>query len=197
MITLTASAREKMAEFLATEEPGQAIRIAIAGRMKGAFEYDIAMVAEDERADDDTVIDAGAFKVYIDARSAPNLQGATVDYLESGNEAGFKLDNPNPLWSDPVALAVQKVLDEEVNPGVASHGGVVTLLDVQADTVYVALGGGCQGCGMASVTLKQGIEASIKKSVPSIAKVLDTTDHATGSNPYYQPSKGGASPFDA
>ena len=79
----------------------------------------------------------------------------------------------------------------------ASHGGVVTLLDLKDDTVYVQMGGGCQGCGMANVTLKQGVETAIKRVVPSIKQVLDTTDHASGSNPYYQQSKGGdaSSPF--
>jgi Fe-S cluster biogenesis protein NfuA len=76
------------------------------------------------------------------------------------------------------------------------HGGYITLLDVKDDVAYVALGGGCQGCGMANVTLKQGIEALIREAVPEIHQVVDTTDHAGGTNPYYQPSKGGGqSPF--
>jgi len=72
---------------------------------------------------------------------------------------------------------------------VAAHGGLISLVDVQDDTVYIRLEGGCQGCGMADVTLKQGIEEQIKRTVPQIATVLDVTDHAGGANPYYQPSK--------
>ena len=94
-----------------------------------------------------------------------------------------------------MALAVQKVIDEDINPAVASHGGVVTLLDVRDATAYIQLGGGCQGCGMADVTLKQGIEVRIREMVPSILGVVDTTDHAEGSNPYFRPSKGGRSPY--
>ncbi|MGH7387102.1 MAG: NifU family protein, partial [Candidatus Methylomirabilales bacterium] len=99
------------------------------------------------------------------------------------------------LWTDPKAQAVQEAIDTQINPGVASHGGHVALLDVKDDIAYIALGGGCQGCGMADVTLKQGIEVLLKEAVPEIRQVIDTTDHAAGKNPFYQPSKGGTSPF--
>jgi len=84
---------------------------------------------------------------------------------------------------------VQKILDEMINPAVAGHGGFVDLLDVKENVVYLRLGGGCQGCGMVNVTLKQGIETTLKEEIPQIAGVIDQTDHAGGSNPYYQPSK--------
>jgi len=84
---------------------------------------------------------------------------------------------------------VQQVLDERINPSVASHGGHIALIDVKADTAYIRLEGGCQGCGMADVTLKQGIEVEIKSAVPAILQVLDVTDHAGGTNPYYSQGK--------
>jgi Fe-S cluster biogenesis protein NfuA len=84
---------------------------------------------------------------------------------------------------------VQTILDEQINPAVASHGGFIELIDVEDATVYVRLGGGCQGCGMANVTLKQGIEQAIRQQVPEVAAIYDTTDHASGANPYYSPSK--------
>ena len=84
---------------------------------------------------------------------------------------------------------VQGVLDREVNPSVASHGGVVRLLDVRDNQVYLQMGGGCQGCGQADVTLKQGVEVAIRAEVPEVGEILDTTDHAAGNNPYYSPSK--------
>ena len=77
----------------------------------------------------------------------------------------------------------------------AAHGGHISLVDVQDDTVYIRLEGGCQGCGMADVTLKQGVATEIQRVAPGITKVLDVTDHAGGTNPYYQPGKGGISPF--
>ena len=84
---------------------------------------------------------------------------------------------------------VQHLLDTSINPGVACHGGFVRLMDVQDNVVYVQMGGGCQGCGMADVTLKAGIETLIKEEIPEVTEVLDTTDHAAGRNPYYTPSK--------
>jgi Fe/S biogenesis protein NfuA len=84
---------------------------------------------------------------------------------------------------------LQKLLDESVNPAVGMHGGYVELLDVKESTVYLRLSGGCQGCGAADVTLKQGIERLIFDEVPEVTEVLDVTDHGSGSNPYYTPGK--------
>ena len=103
-----------------------------------------------------------------------------VDYRDSKPKPGLQTEN---------GKAVRRLLDERINPSVATHGGHIALVDVQEDTVYIRLEGGCQGCGMADVTLKQGVEVEIKKEVPSIAHVLDVTDHDGGANPYYQPGK--------
>ena len=84
---------------------------------------------------------------------------------------------------------VQELIDSMINPAVAGHGGYVELIDVQDNRVYLQMGGGCQGCGAADVTLKSGIERLIKDEIPEVAEVLDTTDHAAGSNPYYTPGK--------
>ena len=94
-----------------------------------------------------------------------------------------------PLDDQTIRDKAQKILDEMINPAVAGHGGFVELLDVKEQVVYLMLGGGCQGCGMVNVTLKQGIEATLRDEIPQIAGVVDQTDHAGGSNPYYQPSK--------
>jgi len=101
----------------------------------------------------------------------------------------------SPAMNTSQALAVRQVLDQEVNPAVAGHGGNIALLDVKDDVAYIRLEGGCQGCGMADVTLKQGVEAAIRRAVPSIVAVRDTTDHAGGENPYFQPGKSGMTPF--
>ncbi len=196
MLTITESAKTKILAFLeAEEQKGLALRLAIEGRGPGGFEYNLGFVKEEEKLADDTVIDAGGFKVLIDSNSAPNLKGATIDFVTGLFESGFKIENPNSIWSDPKAAAVQRVIETQINPGVAAHGGHVTLLDVKDDVAYIALGGGCQGCGMADVTLKQGIEVMIRKAVPEIRQIIDTTDHAGGTNPYYQSSKGGQSPL--
>ncbi|MAF47185.1 MAG: NifU family protein [Rhodospirillales bacterium] len=96
---------------------------------------------------------------------------------------------PKPGLDTPEGRAVQQVLDERINPAVAGHGGHIALIDVKSDTAYIRLEGGCQGCGMADVTLKQGVEVEIKSAVPAILQVLDVTDHAGGENPYYAQGK--------
>ena len=79
--------------------------------------------------------------------------------------------------------------DSGMHPGVADHCGVIGLLDVRGTRVYLELGGGCQGCGMADVTLKQGVEKAIREAVPEVTEILDSTDHAAGTNPFYAPAK--------
>jgi len=85
--------------------------------------------------------------------------------------------------------AIQDLLDREINPAVAAHGGWIELIDVKRNAVFLRLGGGCQGCGAADVTLKQGIEKAIRSLAPAVGEILDTTDHAAGRNPYYAPAK--------
>ncbi len=85
---------------------------------------------------------------------------------------------------------VQDLIDNMINPAVAGHGGWVELIDVQDNRVYLTMGGGCQGCGAADVTLKSGIERLIKEEIPEVVEVLDTTDHSSGTNPYYTAGKG-------
>ena len=102
---------------------------------------------------------------------------------------------PKPGLKTREAATIQRILDERINPAVAAHGGHISLVDVRENTTYIRLEGGCHGCSMADVTLKQGIEHEIKRAVPTIKAVLDVTDHAGATNPYYQPGKTGASPF--
>ena len=196
MLTFTQLAKEQILAAIEDEEGEDlALRVVIEGRGPGGFRYSLDVVGPHQRKVDDIELDLEDFKVYVDKNSAPNLEGTTIDFLRRLEESGFKFDNPNSLWSDPRATAVQEVIDNQINPAVAAHGGSVALLEVKGDVVYIALGGGCQGCGMADVTLKQGIEVAIKEAVPEITQILDTTDHAAGNNPYYEPSKGGDSPF--
>ena len=186
MITVTELAKSKIVELMSSEDPGRAVRVGVRGRGPEGFVYDLRFVAEAEKGPSDAVVDAGPFRLFVDPESAPKLAGATLDFIETAHGSGFKIDNPNPLWADPLAAEVQKVIEERVNPGVSGHGGFVTLLDVQGDVAYIAFGGGCHGCGMVDVTLKEGIEVMIKEAVPAIRHVVDTTDHTVGSNPYYK-----------
>lgn len=196
MLNFTETAKERVARFLALQE-GQGVRaLRVAG---GRSEQKLWLVKPDDRRPDDVTFNVGeaehAFEVFIDPRSAEQLEGATVDFIDEVIESGFRVFYPSPAWDSPVAQRVQEVLDRSVNPGVASHGGRVSLAKVEGDTAYVLLGGGCQGCGAADVTLRQGIEEAILGAVPEIKRVLDATDHASGENPYYAPSETGDSPL--
>ncbi|MBI1959380.1 MAG: hypothetical protein A2X51_00805 [Candidatus Rokubacteria bacterium GWC2_70_24] len=91
--------------------------------------------------------------------------------------------------SDDLKARVQELIESTINPAVAGHGGYVELIDVQENKVYLQMGGGCQGCGAADITLKAGIERLIKEELPEVEEVLDTTDHSSGNNPYYTPGK--------
>jgi Fe/S biogenesis protein NfuA len=93
------------------------------------------------------------------------------------------------MTTEELTAKVQELLESTINPAVAGHGGFVQLIDVKDNRVYLQMGGGCQGCGAADITLKSGIERLIKEEIPEIEEVLDTTDHASGDNPYYAPSK--------
>jgi Fe/S biogenesis protein NfuA len=190
LLTVTDAAREKVKSVIESEEVEiEGLRISIQGRTANAFQYGLGL--EVEANDGDIVVDCGDIKVLIDAESAPDLKGATIDYVEDLTSSGFRIDNPNtPTWDNPKAQQIQELLDERINPAVAAHGGHIALLDVGDDAIYIEMSGGCQGCGMANVTLKHGVEAMIQEVFPEIKQVIDTTDHASGSNPYYQPSKG-------
>jgi len=116
---------------------------------------------------------------------------ATVirEHLKSGEPAVSKDYVLNLLSDAEIKTKVLEVLDSEINPAVAAHGGLVDLLDVKDNKVYIKMGGGCQGCGMADVTLRQGIEVAIRGVLPQVGDILDVTDHASGTNPYYAPSQ--------
>jgi Fe/S biogenesis protein NfuA len=136
--------------------------------------------------------------VVIENSSIEKIVGATLDF----GPAGMVMQNPNhpepaPAFTErpeadlsgPVAQMIIAVLEEEINPAIASHGGRADLVAVEEDVAYLRLSGGCQGCGMAAATLSQGIEVAILEAVPEIKKVADVTDHASGSNPYFEAAK--------
>jgi Fe/S biogenesis protein NfuA len=155
-------------------------------------EFALNFVVEGQATENDTVVDVGEFRVYVDVAEARFLEDATVDFIDTLTESGFKVDAPNAGVAKPegpVAEAIVRVLEEKINPAVAAHGGHISLVGVQDETAYLRFGGGCQGCGMVNVTLKQGVERVIFEEIPKITKVMDVTDHAAGQNPYYQPGK--------
>jgi Fe/S biogenesis protein NfuA len=190
MITVTEAAITQIKSLQESNDAmGMAIRVKVRENGPAAFEYNVRFVPVEDKTEQDQAIEEDGIAFYIDEESASMVRGASLDFVESVQGAGFKFDNPNkpPLLNDPLAARVHQILEEKINPGVASHGGRVALMDVKDGRVYLRLGGGCQGCGMVDVTLKQGIEATLKEEIPEIIEVLDTTDHASGTNPYYEP----------
>ena len=194
MVTITEAANVKIKELVsASETKVKGLRLSAVSVSPLKTDFKMSFLADDLDTSDYTVIEFDGFNVYIDAESLPNTQDANVDYVDGLMGSGFKVERPGktpPNISGPVVDKIRQVLEEQINPSVASHGGHVALIDVKDNAVYLQLEGGCQGCGMADVTLKQGIEVMIKKAVPEIEHIYDVTDHADGSNPYYQQSKG-------
>ena len=193
MLNVSQEATEKILERLeAAEQSELMLRVEIVGRHGDDFQYRLSFVPH--AMPHDTTVHSDGLAVLIDPVSARYLEGASLEYEETPTEAGLKFDNPNPLWHEPVAAEVNQLIQTQVNPAIAIHGGHVTLLDVKDDVAYVSMGGGCQGCGMASVTLRHGVEKMLMDSVPSLKGLVDTTDHASGLNPYFQPEAEGESP---
>jgi Fe/S biogenesis protein NfuA len=191
MLTVTEAAKRKILSIIqAHGKSGDGLRIAIVGRSSAGFTYDMQLLEEGDAEADDVIVNVGDFPVVIDAESAPHMRDVIIDYVEELQQSGFRIGNPNPVWTDPKAMAIQELLDTQINPAVASHGGHIELVDVHDDIVYIRFGGGCQGCGMVSVTLNQGVEQAIHDAFPEIREIVDVTDHAAGTNPYYQSSKG-------
>ncbi|MFA5883559.1 MAG: NifU family protein [Acidimicrobiia bacterium] len=199
ILTLTDAARDKILEVRAAE-PGAdtlALWVTVNGEAGGAYTYDMSFRALDDAGEIEVVQHHDDLPVVIDGGSVEALAGATLDFAATG----MVMQNPNKPaprvaavratadLSGPVALAVLKVLEEQINPAIASHGGRAELVAVEESIAYLRLGGGCQGCGMASVTLSQGIEVAILDNVPEISEVVDVTDHASGTNPYFESAK--------
>jgi Fe/S biogenesis protein NfuA len=168
----------------------------IAGVGTNGFRYETAFVRPDEVAANDHVEMHGELPVAIPQDSIDNLRGAELDISSDPAAPGLVLRNPNPatpaLGDDgsieltgTVEERVRQLLDEHINPAIAAHGGVATLMSVEAETAYLELGGGCQGCGLAAMTLRQGIETAILHNVPEITEVVDVTNHDAGENPFY------------
>jgi Fe/S biogenesis protein NfuA len=165
---------------------GSALRVSVS-EQGASFHYALEVVEAASRAEDDALFEVAGISFYVDAGSEPLLRGATLEYVESLSGGGFRFENPNRprLLEVPLAAQVQRILDDEVNPGIAAHGGRVTLMDVLGSRVVVEFGGGCQGCGMADVTLREGVAATLRRALPEITEVVDATDHAAGESPYH------------
>jgi Fe/S biogenesis protein NfuA len=174
----------------------EALRISMEGSPL-APRFELTLVGREERRPDETEVDLGGFTVLLAGDDAPVLDDAVVDFVERVNESGFEVRTRAgaPVGAhDASSLArpegdladrVRDLLDKQVNPGIAAHGGVIKLVDVRGTEIYLEMSGGCQGCAMSRLTLRQGVEKMLRQAVPEITEVHDVTDHDSGANPYF------------
>lgn len=198
VIEITPEALKLILELREQETiPELHLGLRIAGVGVHGFIYETAFVRPEDIADADHREQHGDLPVAIDAGSVDDLKGSVLDLSSDQGAAGLVLRNPNPATppmpdfgeielSGPIADQVQQLLDGLINPAIAGHGGWVRLVAVEDDSVaHLEMGGGCQGCGLAAMTLRQGIETAIKDRIPAITEIVDVTDHTAGVNPYY------------
>ena len=188
-IDISRKAQDHIKKFLnASSEKIQGVSIIIETKTERKANYSIQFIELSDTPAENISIDFENITVLVSKEVIPYLEGTEVDLNDKGELEAFNPNMSITEISGSVEEQIQHVLDEEVNPMVASHGGVVSLLEVKDHNAYLEFGGGCQGCGMIDVTLKQGVEVMIKAQIPDIEAIYDVTDHAGGTNPYYQPS---------
>jgi Fe/S biogenesis protein NfuA len=197
VILFTDTAQGHFRKLIATQG-GDGLAIRIRARNPGSPGADCQLEFCESWADrgDDRTIECEGFRVIVDAVSAAWLEGARFDYRPTATGGELAIHAPNlrgagPGADAPLALRIQHLLDAEINPQLASHGGRVRLDSVgDGNRVTLRFGGGCQGCGMVDVTLKQGVERMLREHFPEIGAVRDATDHASGRAPYYKAQRG-------
>jgi Fe/S biogenesis protein NfuA len=194
------------------------LSVRVTGTTNGEYVSALSLEPKAQIHSGDAVQHEGDLTIVVAGDSVEKLREATIDWSENRLGGGFVVINPNRPAPPPLALPtlpmspgagrpgppqpsptggldtdlarrVTVVLERDINPSIASHGGHAELAAIEDATAYLRLGGGCQGCGMATVTLSQGIEVAITQAVPEITRVIDVTDHASGTNPYFEPAK--------
>lgn len=198
LITVSEAARDWITRFR-DQHGGEdlALRVEISGISGSDFTYDLFLFRVADAGREDLVFFDDGLAVVVPGRNEPDLRGATVDVAMGPEGPGLTIRNPNrpspavvdaipPLeLSGTVGERVAQVIGRHINPRIAVHGGAAELVKVEGDAAHVRLSGGCQGCGMAAMTLRQGIERSIRQAVPEIRQIVDVTEHTAGENPYF------------
>jgi Fe/S biogenesis protein NfuA len=200
VLQVTPDAEELLVEARAAEsEPDRlALFLEVNGEKDGVYTYDMWFEAIADASPRDARIELKTLSVIVAAQSIEFVHGATLDV----GDDGLVMVNPNTPAPPPgyrpapqsdltsaVELAVLEVLASQINPQIAMHGGRADLVAVEDGTAFLRLSGGCQGCGMAAVTLSQGISVAIQEAIPEIVEIVDVTAHEDGSNPYFEAAK--------
>jgi Fe/S biogenesis protein NfuA len=193
VVSITDAAKAKLIEVRDDEPDAErlGLRIEIADDSGPDFRYDLSFDIVTKAALTDVIRDHSGLKVIIPAEHVDRLQGATLDH-ELGGLVMRNPNRPQPVAlgaltiDDATASAIREVIDGEVNPALAAHGGFITFVGHDGEgKAYVTMGGGCHGCAMSRMTMLQGVEGMITGTVDGVTKVVDATDHSTGENPYY------------
>lgn len=176
--------------------PDLYLGLRISGVGTQGFVYETAFLRPDDVDESDHIEYHGGLPVAIAAESVDNLRDAVLDLSSDPTAPGLVLRNPNPATppmpdyqeldlEGSVEERIIQLLNEQINPAISMHGGIVRLIAVDGSVAHLEMGGGCQGCGLAAMTLRQGIETAIKHYIPEIKQIVDVTDHTAGTSPYY------------
>lgn len=197
VIEVTEEALAKVLELRESEGIDELhLALRISGVGANGYVYETAFVRGGDVIAADHVEDHGGLPIAISAGSVEDLRGAVLDLATAGPSAGLVIRNPNTPspglglggeieLSGTPEEKIRQLLAEQINPAIASHGGIANLVSVNESTAMLELGGGCQGCGLAAVTLQDGIRKAILDLIPEITEVTDVTDHTAGANPYF------------
>ncbi len=196
-LKVTEKAQKKLVDLRKGEEDGEklGLRIEIVGASGIDFTYDLYFEPLDETTADDHIYQQGELEIILPIDQLDQLRGSTLDTPRNLLDDGLTILNPNrppsPLSSEHIQLEgnleerLNQLLEQHVNPHIASHGGSAQLVRVENETAFIRMGGGCQGCSSAQATLEQGITSAILDNISEIKEVVDVTDHAAGENPFY------------
>ena len=199
MIQITPAARGKIDVLVGAEvvrDPALRIELDRSAPSPLARSYAISLVEREDRAKTEIAVNVDGIRVFLNLDTSNLLSGAIVDWADENGSSGFRVLDPrsqareaprpgSTTFSNPVAERVQQVIDEQINPRIAAHGGAVEMVDLSDDVLYIRMNGGCQGCAASAATLRMGVEREVKAAVPEIHEIVDVTDHASGANPYY------------
>ena len=195
MIEISEQAQVYLRDLLSKQQDAVGIRVFVAQPGTPQAETCIAYCRPDEAQEDDVPSQYDGFTAWFEKRSETYLVDAVVDFQEDkmGGQLTIKAPNarvPSVDESSPIEDRINYVLYNEINPGLASHGGMVTLVEMveesEGKTAVLQFGGGCQGCAAVDITLKQGVEKSLLEQIPDLAAIKDATDHTITDNAYYQ-----------
>jgi len=197
MIAINPEAQKYFRKLLSEQgAPDWAVRIRTREPGSLSANCELTFCEPHEISSDDEIIEYPGWRLVIDSSSQPWLEGANIDFVASPTGGEINIRAPRlrgEMNAEQASLVdqVQKVIAEEINPQLASHRGRVSLVEVTAEAdLVLAFGGGCQGCGMVNVTLKQGVERTLRARIPEIRAIHDATDHKHGKNPFYRSAKG-------